>query len=412
MAEWSEVRLGDLVDNFDSKRLPVKSSDRRPGPYPYYGASGVVDWVDGYLLDGEYLLVSEDGENLRSRSTPIAFMADGRFWPNNHVHVLRGKKVSDTRFLKYALAITDLTGFLTGSAQPKLSRGSMDAIRLRVPDAVTRGAIGEVLGALDDKIAANTRLATTAASIMREEYRLALAESHPRHGHFFDFFDVDFGSAFKGEEFSTPGTGRPLLRIRDLKTFVPQVWTTERRSDETVVNPGDIAVGMDGDFSPTPWFGEASVLNQRVCVVRSAHSPALTLEAIRAPIAFIEGHKSGTTVIHLNKKDLAETPVVLPSEAAARSFDAHVSRLLDVQVQAHVESRGLAATRDALLPQLMSGRLRVRDAVEALENPEALAIATAPEAQVAARAAAPVAPVDNAVGSDPSDAEREMTTLW
>ena len=84
MGEWPQVALGDLVVNFDGRRIPVKEAERRPGPYPYYGASGVVDHVDDFLFDGTYLLVAEDGENLRSRKTPVAFLGTERFWVNNH----------------------------------------------------------------------------------------------------------------------------------------------------------------------------------------------------------------------------------------------------------------------------------------------------------------------------------------
>lgn len=109
--EWRERSLGELTDNFDAIRVPVKEVDRRPGPYPYYGASGVVDHVDQYLFEGEYLLIAEDGENLRTRSTPIAFLARGKFWVNNHAHIAQGNREANTRFLMYALAATDISGY-------------------------------------------------------------------------------------------------------------------------------------------------------------------------------------------------------------------------------------------------------------------------------------------------------------
>jgi len=75
--EWRTYTLGDITINYDGKRKPVKESDRRHGKYPYYGASGIVDFVDDFLIDGDFLLIAEDGENLRTRQTPIAFMARG-----------------------------------------------------------------------------------------------------------------------------------------------------------------------------------------------------------------------------------------------------------------------------------------------------------------------------------------------
>ena len=87
--EWNT--LGELAENRDSKRKPITSSSREPGKIPYYGASGIVDYVKGYIFDGEYLLVSEDGANLIARNTPIAFSISGKSWVNNHAHVLEFK---------------------------------------------------------------------------------------------------------------------------------------------------------------------------------------------------------------------------------------------------------------------------------------------------------------------------------
>ena len=132
-SEWMERTLGEITENFDALRLPVKQADRRPGPYPYYGAAGVVDLVDKFIVDGEYLLIAEDGENLRTRATPVAFLARGKFWVNNHAHVVRANGDADTRFLMYALSTTDISGYLTGSTMPKLTQGNLNRIPLMVP---------------------------------------------------------------------------------------------------------------------------------------------------------------------------------------------------------------------------------------------------------------------------------------
>src|SRR5690606_21767643 len=150
--EWTTSELADLTVNFDGKRKPVKESDRRPGPYPYYGASGVVDHVDGFLFDGDYLLIAEDGENLRTRQTPIAFMARGRFWVNNHAHIVTGNDKADTRFLMYALQNADISGYLTGAVMPKLTQGNLNRIEVSHPCITEQRAIAHILGTLDDKI--------------------------------------------------------------------------------------------------------------------------------------------------------------------------------------------------------------------------------------------------------------------
>ena len=151
-SEWPLLSLGEISVNFDTRRKPVKGAERIAGPYPYYGASGVVDFVDGYLFDGEYLLIAEDGENLRTRNTPIAFRATGKFWVNNHAHIIQGNGKASTRYLEYALLTADIDPYLTGAVMPKLTQGNLNKIPVLYPPKEIQDEIVSVLGALDDKI--------------------------------------------------------------------------------------------------------------------------------------------------------------------------------------------------------------------------------------------------------------------
>ena len=159
--EWQISTLGELTKNFDAIRIPVKETDRRAGSYPYYGASGIVDHVGEFLFDGQYLLIAEDGENLRTRTTPIAFLANGKFWVNNHAHIVQGNSIADTRFLKYVLSVLDISGYLTGSTMPKLTQGNMNRIEVLTPPLPEQRVIAHVLGTLDDKIELNRRMNET-----------------------------------------------------------------------------------------------------------------------------------------------------------------------------------------------------------------------------------------------------------
>jgi len=127
---WPTVPFGELVNNRDGKRKPIKSADRdhRQGQYPYYGASGIIDTYDDYLFDGEHLLIAEDGANLLSRSTPISFIATGKFWVNNHAHVVAANGKVNLTFLECLLNLRDLKDFITGSAQPKLNQANLNGI--------------------------------------------------------------------------------------------------------------------------------------------------------------------------------------------------------------------------------------------------------------------------------------------
>ena len=124
----------------------------------------------------------------------------------------------------------------------------------------------------------------------------------------------------------------------------------------------DLLIGMDAEFRPTYWLGPKSLLNQRVCRVRPKFgSMAFAREALVKPIAFIEGHKTGTTVSHLNKADLADTKVFVPDHLSLTRFDASADPLRRTIVELHREISELGAARDELLPLLMSGRVRAGD---------------------------------------------------
>src|SRR5207253_585154 len=117
--------------------------------------------------DGEYLLIAEDGENLRTLNTPVAFLAHGKFWVNNHAHIVRGNGEADTRFLMYALARADISGYLTGSTMPKLTQGNMNRIPLLAPPVNEQRAIAHILGTLDDKVELNRRMNETLEAMAR-----------------------------------------------------------------------------------------------------------------------------------------------------------------------------------------------------------------------------------------------------
>ena len=171
--------LEKMVDVYDSMRVPVKKADRKPGPYPYYGASGIADYVDSYIFDGEYLLLAEDGENLKTRNTPIAFLASGKFWVNNHAHILQANSSSETRFLCYALQIADVNSYLSGSTRPKLTQGDMRRIPVFAPKKSIKKAIAHVLGSLDDRIELNRRMNETLESMAQALFKSWFVDFDP-----------------------------------------------------------------------------------------------------------------------------------------------------------------------------------------------------------------------------------------
>jgi len=141
--------LGEIATNLDSQRRPVTKSARKAGEFPYYGASGIVDYVSDYIFDGDYLLVSEDGANLLARSTPIAFSISGKTWVNNHAHVLQFNTYAERRFAEIYLNSIDLSPYVSGAAQPKLNQANLNRIPIPVPSLEEQTRIVAILDKFD-----------------------------------------------------------------------------------------------------------------------------------------------------------------------------------------------------------------------------------------------------------------------
>ena len=149
---WEEKTLPDISENLDSRRIPITKGKRDSGKYPYYGASGIVDYVGDYIFDEDILLLSEDGANLLARSTPIAFSVSGKVWVNNHAHILKFKDMCTQRFVEYFFASKDISEYVTGAAQPKLSQKKMNIIPISIPSLSEQQSIVSYLDSLNDKV--------------------------------------------------------------------------------------------------------------------------------------------------------------------------------------------------------------------------------------------------------------------
>ena len=135
---WKEKKLGEVSENLDSKRIPITKNKRQSGTVPYYGASGIVDYVASHIFNEDLLLVSEDGANLLARTYPIAFSISGKTWVNNHAHVLKFKNFKSQKFVEYYLNSIKLDNYVSGMAQPKLNQKMLNSIPLPFPDIETQ----------------------------------------------------------------------------------------------------------------------------------------------------------------------------------------------------------------------------------------------------------------------------------
>ena len=166
-ASWQVSKVKYFVDCYDGRRVPVDAGSRKTGPYPYWGAGSITDYVDEYLFDEELVLLGEDGAPFFDHTRPVAFLINEKVWVNNHIHVLKPKKTVNSRYLVYFLNAVDYKTYINGSILNKLTQSNMNNIALAVPSLAEQGEIADYLDEKCNKI--DNILIRTRNSI--EEYK-------------------------------------------------------------------------------------------------------------------------------------------------------------------------------------------------------------------------------------------------
>jgi type I restriction enzyme, S subunit len=189
-----------------------------------------------------------------------------------------------------------------------------------------------------------------------------------RIGSIYDIANITYGAPFASKQFNTEQRGLPLIRIRDLKDERPGVYTEEVHPKGYLTQPGDLVVGMDGEFRAYLWGGEPAWLNQRVCVFKPqiGYSTAFVNYTIKPQLAMVEATEIATTVIHLGKNDIDRFTALIPNESVQKAFSAVVTPIFDQIVEGKLKAQNLTKLRDTLLPRLISGQLRLPEAEQAI----------------------------------------------
>lgn len=210
MSDFLTIKLEDITDNFDNLRIPLSSASRKKlkKEFRYYGAQGIVDYVDNYLFDGEYILIAEDGENLKSQKANVCNLVTGKFWVNNHAHIISANGNNNTRYIYYKLNQIDFSRYVTGSAQPKLTKDNLNRIELQIHKSTDQQNIAAVLSALDAKIELNNRINTELEAMAKTLYDYWFVQ--------FDFPDAN-GKPYKS-------SGGKMVWNEELKREIPEGW--------------------------------------------------------------------------------------------------------------------------------------------------------------------------------------------
>ena len=155
-----KYKFNEFIILHDKKRIPLSSIERkkRQGNYRYYGAQGVIDHINDYIFDGKFVLLAEDGENLKSKKQNIAQYVTGKFWVNNHAHIITTTDICRLKYFYYLINTIDVSEYITGSAQPKLSQISMNKMEFEIPEIKVQDKILSILNANEKKITINNQI--------------------------------------------------------------------------------------------------------------------------------------------------------------------------------------------------------------------------------------------------------------
>lgn len=379
--ELQEYRFDEVSVNYDKKRVPLSGAQRekRKGDYRYYGAQGVIDYVDDYIFDGTFLLIAEDGENLKSKKQNIAQVVNGQFWVNNHAHVVTGNELCDTHYLCYLINSMDLSGYVTGSAQPKLSQANLNAVTLLLPQIEIQKNIVDYLRKIDEKIELNTQinenLLQQALAIYKAwfcDYVLsdgALPESW--HITTIDALSslVTRGIAPKYDDSSN----QIVLNQKCIRDHTIDVSLARRhlpkKINEKWISKGDLLINSTGTGTlgrvAQVWFDANNMtVDSHVTIVRPK-APIL-----QSYIGFwglsheseIEAQHTGSTgQTELPRDRVKAMELILPDRDTLSKFNELVIPMTDVVVSNQKENARLSQLRDTLLPKLMSGEIDVSE---------------------------------------------------
>lgn len=369
---WREVRFGDILELQRGHDLPTGS--RGAGDVPVIGSFGVTGTHDQAAYDGPGVAIGRSGAAIGT-----ATFVEGSFWPLNTCLFVRDFKGNDPRWVYRLLQTIDFMAFNSGSAQPSLNRNFLVDITVSLPDIHEQRAIADVLAALDDKIAANDRVVWLSGDLSASLFAAAVRE-------------IDYGDATFNDVADVGGGGTPKTAVDDYwngnvfwatPTDVtglngPYLDATARMITEDGLSACSSSLYPRGSILMTSRatigaFAIAQVpmaVNQGFIVV-NAKSPDLQwwlFHEMRSRVDEFVSYANGATFLELSRGRFKKLPVRMPAESRLAAFTAVAEPLHRSAAQAQSENHALARTRDELLPLLMAGKIRVKDAEATLSE--------------------------------------------
>lgn len=284
--EWKKEPLGKVVNFSNGKRIPLSEAERkiRQGEYRYYGASGVIDYIDDYIFDGQYILIGEDGANILNRSSPLAFVVNGKFWVNNHAHIFQSK-LGNNLFLATYLESLNYEKHNSGTAQPKLNLENLKKIEVANPSTQEQTKIAEFLSAVDDKISQLSRqlelLNEYKKGVMQKIFSQEIRFKNDNGDDFGEWEEVLLNSVCDVRDGTHDSPkyvkeGYPLVTSKNLKdgkldlTDISLISQTDfdNINKRSKVHAGDIIFGMIGTIGNPVLLKESNFAIKNVALIK------------------------------------------------------------------------------------------------------------------------------------------------
>ena len=393
MSGWRQLAVRDLGRVVTGKTPPTGSAEYFEGGDELFVSPKDLSRSSYYVDKTETRITERALQKFKGQVIPrntvmftslsFAFgkmgIAAQRCMTNQQINSVVVDAEHDFKFVYYLLRAYEsiIFSFNSGIDTPIVPKSVFESIQINVPaDRVAEEKIAAILSAYDDLIANNQRRIALLESMAEEIYREWFVRNRPAGAETAEarrvvqerwttrtlpeVASITYGFPFAGERFNTAAVGKPIVRIRDVLVGRTDDYTDEVANDKYLVRAGDLLIGMDGEFHMNHWVGDEAYLVQRVCRVeaRDAHLRAYLSHALRVPVRYFQETIVGATVGHLGAKHLNSIQIVVPDTGFQPNLE-RLNELLDLKLALAKQSLALSRSRDALLPRLISGKLKV-----------------------------------------------------
>jgi type I restriction enzyme S subunit len=395
--EYEEVALSEVVDPVLGKTPKRKKDEYWEGNVKWASAKDISQNSTRKIYDTAEYMTAEGKDASNAKKMPegtLVVIARGATMgrsaqlgePMTFNQTCYGldadnnKLLDDFLYYIWQYRFNQIQSVSHGTVFDTITMDSFKDIDIPLPDLETQKKICNVLTSIDNKIEINNRVIRISEEIGKSLFRSRFIEFEPYEKfkqselgkiptcfevmNLTDIADVTYGYSFSSEKFNEDKKGMPIIRIRNISDDTVDKYSPESFDDEYLVQPGDVLAGMDGEFRSHIWKGPKAGLNQRACKFEgkdSLYSEMYLWNAVKRPLYKLEKSKTGTTVIHLGKRDIDDIILAVPDRDSLSQFNSALDPIYQEMINLRQENRDLKNLRETLLPKLMSGEIRVND---------------------------------------------------